>query len=145
MTTWRDYPNTSTPITAAALNSLEARVDGAVSTASRTSAAVTSGLAEQKKEIAKKLAADRIRVGKVSISNVPRLGFSGLAVTFDRPFSSSNYVVILTIGGSGNHSPELMTAVCSTSGKTNNGFFGRVRNNANSAQPCEVSYIAIQI
>lgn len=84
-----------------------------------------------------------IRTGTVAISNVPRLGFAGLSVTFDRPLDSANYTILLTIGGSGNASPEQMTAVYSTGGKTNKGFYGRVRNNANSAQPCEVSYIAI--
>lgn len=84
------------------------------------------------------------RAGKVTISSVGRLTYQNFTVTFNTPMPSTDYTIVLCLGGSGAYSPELMRAVYKTDNKRTNGFEGRVRNDGNSAQPCEVSYLVIE-
>lgn len=84
-----------------------------------------------------------IRTGTVTISTVPRLGYQNFTVTLSPPMPNANYTVILTLGGSPHASPELMSAAVATNNRTASAFYGRIRNNANSAQGCEITYLAI--
>lgn len=84
------------------------------------------------------------RYGKITVSSVGRQSFQNFVVTFATPMPSSNYTVVISLGGPGLGSPELMTAAYKSETLTNTGFYGRIRNNSTSAQSCEISYLVIE-
>ena len=115
MTTWKDYPDTSTPITAAALNDLESRADLALSTANSAAENLADTTENLTTRVSKLENRPVIQGGTVSnIAAIANGATGSVTITFPKKYMTTPVVIVTPTNS--RYTPEVTSA--SASGAT---------------------------
>lgn len=137
MTTWKDYPDTTTPITAAALNSLEDRANNALN------------IAEKARDDLADVGADltsfrgSMRFGVTPAMEVAANGYLGLWCDFDTAMPTIDYIPLAIVGGDSGGGPQLVTVSLQDNLREAGRFGARLSNRGTKQESVRVYFLAI--